>query len=95
MRTLLLSSLVLTSVLMVDVISAQTSTTVSSDQAPSEMRLMHEDMARIHNEALVCLKSGRAEEECTAEFREKCLKSGMGSKEGCGGRSKKMKRKSG
>ena len=93
MKHLILSTLILTSVFAAEMVSAQTPTTLKKEESSSELLLMHENMAKMHSDVVACLKSGKAEQECVNEFHEKCLKSGMMGKEGCGSRSKMTKRK--
>lgn len=53
----------------------QKATTVKVDQKQTHIQ-MHEQMAKAHQQAAECLKSGKPEEECRNAFREMCSEYG-------------------
>lgn len=86
-------------IILITVILCASSFTLAADPKASSIAMdsknqhmqMHEQMAKAHQQAAECLKSGKSEEECRKDFHEMCKESGAPDK--CG--SWMMKNKSG
>lgn len=50
-------------------------TGTEAEQKPSPIQ-MHEQMAKAHQQAADCLKSGKSEEECRSAFHDMCKGAG-------------------
>lgn len=72
-------------------LAADDKTSAKGTDSKSQHTQMHEHMAKAHQQAAECLKSGKSEEECRKDFHEMCKESGAPDK--CG--SWMMKNKKG
>lgn len=79
MKTVLLS----VSFLIISSVGMAQDKAAAKPSSVAEHVQMHEQMAKAHQQAADCLKSGKPEEECRKAFHESCQ--GMGCGEKCGG----------
>lgn len=72
---------------------AQSNTTAKETEPKMSHLQMHEQMAKAHQQAADCLKSGKSQDECRKGFEDMCKESGSHEMCGSGMMHRKMDKK--